>query len=327
MRQFFEFADQNCIEIDQLLSAQHGELRKLVFSSRYVSASLICSALELVAARVNKPCVGIEFSEWLNLRRFGPLSLATDNCGSFKQACELMRKYLHVENQSVVLDLEDDDEDVRLVFHLCPVSSPSAPRQFAEALLATIVRLGRVFLGDATAPQGVEFCHAAPSDKRPIKRFFRCPLTFDAERNTITYRTEDMSKEVSSYKPELVAFIKERLDELSAGCPGDFRGKVERIIVAMLPSGNVSLPCVAAALGMTPRTLQRRLGALGMDFAKLLEEIRLNLAQEYLGREGQPKLAKLASVLGYSEASSASRFMRRKQERTQASCIGVSSTD
>src|SRR5262249_11981900 len=146
---------------DQLLSDQYGELRKLVFSSRYISASIICSALELVAAGANRPYIGVEFAEWLNLRSFGPLSLATDCCGSFKQACELARKYLHVENQSVVLNLEDCGEDVRLVFHLCPISSLSAPRQFAEALLATIVRLGRAFLGDTTAPQSVEFCHTA----------------------------------------------------------------------------------------------------------------------------------------------------------------------
>jgi len=47
----------------------------------------------------------------------------------------------------------------------------------------------------------------------------------------------------------------------------------------MLASGQVSSTCVAQALGLSVRTMQRRLGASGLAFSDLVNKVRTELVQ------------------------------------------------
>jgi AraC-like DNA-binding protein len=74
--------------------------------------------------------------------------------------------------------------------------------------------------------------------------------------------------------------------------------------------GEASLPKAALALGLSPRSLQRRLSDTGTSFSELVAEVRLDTACHLL-RESDLSLATIASRLGYRGPSSFSRsFMR-----------------
>jgi AraC-like DNA-binding protein len=60
---------------------------------------------------------------------------------------------------------------------------------------------------------------------------------------------------------------------------------------------------VAAQLGLSARTLQRRLGEAGLSFQQLLERTRRELAAQYLAQDAF-SLAEVAFLLGYTEQSS-----------------------
>ena len=67
---------------------------------------------------------------------------------------------------------------------------------------------------------------------------------------------------------------------------------------------------VAGALHMSTRTLQRRLGAANMSFTQVCEEVRAELAKEYLG-DSSVQIYEVAFLLGFSEQSSFHRAFRR----------------
>jgi len=67
---------------------------------------------------------------------------------------------------------------------------------------------------------------------------------------------------------------------------------------------------VAAALHMSERTLRRRLAAEDVSFRGLLDEIREQLAEEFLVT-GRMPVAEVAQRLGYTEVSSFSQAFRR----------------
>lgn len=71
----------------------------------------------------------------------------------------------------------------------------------------------------------------------------------------------------------------------------------------LLPRGEARLEAVAQALGLSPRTLQRRLGELGRPFQQLLDATRRELADLHL-RDASLSLTEIAFLLGYSEHSS-----------------------
>jgi AraC-like DNA-binding protein len=90
----------------------------------------------------------------------------------------------------------------------------------------------------------------------------------------------------------------------------DLRHGVERIIARLLCRGEAETEAVAHELGMSVRTLARRLGDLGVTFAQILDEFRHDLALRYL-RDPHLSLSQIAFLLGYSELSAFSHAFRR----------------
>ena len=78
----------------------------------------------------------------------------------------------------------------------------------------------------------------------------------------------------------------------------------------MLPSGGVSYEKVAQRLNMSPRSLQRKLQIDHTTFRSLLEEVRQEIAENYI-HDSTVNLMEIAFVLGYSEYSSFSRAYKR----------------
>jgi len=90
----------------------------------------------------------------------------------------------------------------------------------------------------------------------------------------------------------------------------DLRHQVERIIAKLLCRGEAETEEVAHELGMSVRTLARRLGQPGVSFGQILDELRHDLALRYL-RDPNLSLSQIAFLLGYSELSAFSHAFRR----------------
>jgi AraC-like DNA-binding protein len=63
---------------------------------------------------------------------------------------------------------------------------------------------------------------------------------------------------------------------------GDWRSRVENTIAPLLPHGEASIDKIALRLGLSRRTLARRLASENVTFLEVLNELRLSLAKRYL---------------------------------------------
>lgn len=86
-------------------------------------------------------------------------------------------------------------------------------------------------------------------------------------------------------------------------------GRVRQLARANLAESR-SLDCVADALHMTPRTLRRRLQAMGTSYQEIVEQIRRGMAVDMLTRTRQP-VEVIAAELGYADPSNFGRAFRR----------------
>ena len=85
---------------------------------------------------------------------------------------------------------------------------------------------------------------------------------------------------------------------------------VRSTIATLLRHGDASLQCAASQLEISPRSLQRRLTAMGKSYSEMVAEVRVDTACHLLA-EGDQSISNIACRLGYSGASSFSRtFMR-----------------
>lgn len=84
---------------------------------------------------------------------------------------------------------------------------------------------------------------------------------------------------------------------------------VRSVIAELLPTGHPTLENAAISLGISPRTLQRRLADDGLTFTQVIDEVRFNTARQLIIK--QQKLADVATHLGYADAGSFTRAFER----------------
>lgn len=79
--------------------------------------------------------------------------------------------------------------------------------------------------------------------------------------------------------------------------------KVENEMVGLLPHGQARSGEIAGRLGMSPRTLARKLAREGVTFAEVLRSLRSALATRYLA-DSTLRISQIAWLLGYTEVGS-----------------------
>lgn len=98
-------------------------------------------------------------------------------------------------------------------------------------------------------------------------------------------------------------------------------GDVRVLITQRLPDG-APMGAVAAELGLTERSLRRRLSAAGTSYRELLDEVRSALARSLLGGRATIPVADVAARLGYADAAAFTHAFRRWTGTTPAAYRG-----
>ena len=95
----------------------------------------------------------------------------------------------------------------------------------------------------------------------------------------------------------------------------DLTSKVKQSIQKQLADGITRQDMVAEDLGMTSRTLQRKLSQEGVSYQKLLDEVRQQMAEDYL-QNTDMSIPDIALRLGYSETTSFHRKFKAATGKT-----------
>jgi AraC-like DNA-binding protein len=96
---------------------------------------------------------------------------------------------------------------------------------------------------------------------------------------------------------------------------GSLTDQTRAAVLASISAGDPSIDAVAARLGTTPRSLQRRLHDSDLSFKSLVDQTRLALSERYLA-DASLSLTETAFLLGYADLSAFSRAFRRWTGKT-----------
>ena len=178
------------------------------------------------------------------------------------------------------------------------------------------VTMLRQMLGRDFQPIDVELEMPSPevSDLHAYEMALRCPMRFDAPRSAVTLAPAVLGERVHGADPVLEAavikYAAELLDRPDADGADAIRSRLRRHLVGNMQSGHVALQAAARHLGMTTRTLQRRLRDEGTSFNALLDDVRRDVALTQM-RGRRQSIDELAFVLGFEKTSSFHRAFKR----------------
>src|SRR5258706_4054210 len=162
-------------------------------------------------------------------------------------------------------------------------------------------------------PVRVRFVHPRAQCPAELVQFFGCPVEFGARMNDIRYERTAGNAPIVGADPYLnkvlVGYCEEALAHRRP-VRGSLRSRVENAIVPLLPHGEAGAAEVASKLGLSERTLARRLATEGVPFSTLLDQLKLDLANRYLA-DAETSISQIAWLLGYQEVSGFSKAFKR----------------
>jgi AraC-like DNA-binding protein len=267
----------------------------------------------------NDPNLALHAIEVLPFGAYRVIDLLASSAPTVGAALAKVSDYFPLINRVVRLPYAVGDCEVTLA-----VDAPSRPsaitRLYAEYTLAALFLRTRIATNQRYPLIRVEFSHPQPPDIGEHQRIFECPVRFGAEmcRLVIAREVWDMRRAGgdaidSTLFSVLDTHARMLFDKLPS--PDDIVSRVREVIESELRGGNPKLESIAKRLGMSPRTLQRRLAGCGVVFNDLLDSTRFRAAKSYLA-DRDIAGTEVAYLLGFVEQSSFNRAFKRWSGQT-----------
>jgi AraC-like DNA-binding protein len=183
--------------------------------------------------------------------------------------------------------------------------------QARDAAVLCFLRMLKLCAGPIGVPLKVKLPHDGHGHPETFREVFGCPVDFDSPPISFIYETAKTKEPVHSGSTELAAEA-DRMAARYLGMrePQSAAMRVRSLLLRKMPSGSVTQEDIARALHQSTSTLQRRLRQEGTSYQSLLDEIRRELALDYL-RDGKHSIADVAFLLGFSDQSNFTRAFRR----------------
>ncbi|HXQ71990.1 MAG TPA: AraC family transcriptional regulator [Pyrinomonadaceae bacterium] len=254
---------------------------------------------------------GLHIGESVALSAFDVVGYCALNSSTLGAAFARVARYHSIWTDGALFTLETADDTSAIVYRY---SDPSIleHRQDSEMTLATVTTLCRNIATPDFTPAAVEFQHAAPANLTEHERLFNCPVKFGATTNRLSFPSAFLSLPIAKADASLCALLDRHAEELLTKYPprDSLIDRVRTVIADEFRGGEPSVERIADQLGLTARTLQRKLQELGTSYNDVLDQMRRQLAMRYL-REPQMAICEVAYLLGFSESSSFHRAFKR----------------
>jgi len=271
----------------------------------------IVALYEQAAVLTGDEAFGLHVGEHVDPTAFDVLGYSVINSPTFGDALDRVVRYNFIWTNGSCFTIEAGNEQTKIAYVYLDESIHQR-RHDAEMTFAALAALGRQFTGVNWSPREIRFQHERPPDIREHERIFQCPILFGATTNEYVFDSGYLKLVIVKADARLCALLDRHANELLARYPRE-DSLVERLrtlIKEELNGGNASLDVCAARVGMSARTLQRKLHALGTSHHQLLDEMRKELAVRFL-REPGMAVCEVAYLLGFSESSAFHRAFKR----------------
>ena len=275
-----------------------------------IPASKIEKMWRAMISRAPHSALGVEMGASFTIREWGLVGYSIAYSGTLLQALQRLVRYSRIMSEAIRFKLRVGKDRSSLVVDGGPrFDSLQHP---VVARLVSILGAMREVAGVDIIPLEVRLPFNRPASVSEYARCFRCPLAFDQRDAAIVLRKDDLERSLSFADDTLSGYLDHLADEVLEALGGDhsFSEKTRRAIWSELSDGQPSVQRSARVLGVSVRTLQRRLKDEGTSFAAVLESFRREMAAGLL-RSRDLAIYEVAFLLGYSEPSTFYRAFRR----------------
>lgn len=263
--------------------------------------------IRCLSEQSGNPILGLETGDFVQPGSYSVLGYITMSCATLGEAVARIAPFEKLVGDMGTTSLAMKGEDIRLTW-TCNYTDALVRPHLVDNVFASWVNYARWLAdNDEASPSCVRLQRPSPGAEleQAYHDRWRCPVIFSAGEDSITLKKSLLDTRLRQPDPMLRKTLEAHaLSQLAAlDTDSDLSSRVRHSIQQQLMHGITRQDMVADDLGMTSRTLQRKLSQEGVSYQKLLDEVRQTMAEDYL-RNSELAIPDIALRLGYSETTS-----------------------
>jgi AraC-like DNA-binding protein len=302
---------EHAIPLAPLLSKAGLNVEQIDNSSVRVEARSQIRILDLAADALLDDLLGFHLALDYDLREVGLLYYVLASSDFMNDALQKAARYGRINNEGVLLKFHAN-KDLALKFEYTGVDRRMDSHHI-EFWLASFVRLCRQLTNRRLIPSRIRVVHHRKKTPAEFRSLFGCDIEFGAATDELVFPGAVALMPIvgaDSYLNRiLIRYCEEALAHRTP-TRTSLRASVENAMAPLLPHGKANAVEIARRIGMSRRTLARKLSSEDLTFSAIAEELKGDLAKHYLTASDLP-ISQIAWLLGYSEVSAFTHAFKR----------------
>ncbi len=267
---------------------------------------------------LNIPDFGWQVGSIFNVANLGEVGVAVLEAPSLGAALTLMKNAFEMVQSDSEVKLDIEGDEAVLTYRILDLDI--WPRhQDAELSMSVFEKIARQAAGERWRPNAITLEHSTSAIWKNAFAGPKCQIKYDAPSNTIRFPVQLLDLPLQN-DPEDTFQVSSQsllLEAMKRGRKAPVAVRVQREILRRLGECPSDQTEIAKVLGMSRRTLRRRLEVEGTYFSNILSNCRIKVAKRMLENSPLP-LSSVAVHLGYSDTTAFERAFKQKQNQTPA---------
>ena len=283
----------------------------------FVTTAQFFALWRAVGELSSDPAAGLTIATNLDPATLQPSRVAASHASDYREALARTARLTQLCSPEELRITESRQESVIEITWLY-ARDEEPPPLLVDAAFAYLLELGRNGIQQLLPAKRLEL-KRRPEPTGVYTAYFRCPVRFRARRNALVLHTADLDRPFVTYNAELLEILDPQLSRKLAETlsQGSICDQVKSSLKRMLAGNRPEISAVARELGLSERTLQRRITEEGASFRQLLLQARQELVHQYLNHP-DVQIAEVAFLLGYEDSNSFYRAFRTWEGTTPA---------
>ncbi len=256
--------------------------------------------------------LGLHIGERASEAAFDLVAHLIVHAPTLREGVELCLRFQRMFADDAELSLHEKDATAAIHMDF-PRTSPRADRMHAEFVMAGLLRMIRALVGSRAVARAVRFEHARPDHHAEYARIFGGVERFRQKVTGIAFDADLLDRPQLHYQPELHEVLRSqaerKLDRLTRGVT--LAERLKQHLVARSPLGQApDMTSIARDLGMSERSLRRRLSEEGTSYKAIVNEA-FGKAATWLLSDSKRTIQETAHAMGFSDPTAFHRAFKR----------------
>lgn len=311
VRAYLELVSDIGVSREEFLAAARIDAERLDDIYGRLALAELDRVQEVALALTGDPALGLHMAERASAPAYDVMGYLVSHAATLRECFQNLSRYSRILSD-VTTTIEEHADVATVVCRFMGPPDTPAVRLRAELVMMGFLRVLRSFCGESTMPHEVLFEHAAPPYRDEYSRLFGGRERFEQPVTALRFDRVLLESETAYKNPRLKSILTDEAERLLERLERAAT-TAERIREWLALRGAKNPPAMMEAakqLGISVRSLRRRLVEEGASYPKLVEEAQAALAKRLLDASDR-SIYEVAFEMGFSDPSAFHRAFRR----------------